>query len=328
MFCSEKCKQAAKKDHQIECSIMPTLYKCSPVDHNSINLMKILLKTGFDQIADYMESEAGKEVKDKRTAGFTNGKYDPNNFNAIFHSQIKCRDRIFEEDLIGLVTSCIFIKLLKDVSPEAIKHGGMINHLYWCVHVNGTEIREVYKGLDFPPAEHDVSTGSAYHPTYNLVNHSCDPTLGRDFLGYAVVLRVIKPVKKGEELTLAYHYRFTYYEKPNRQFLLLIKNGFECKCEACEGDWPLLDDMPMYPVFSNAVEKKAYIQCAKKLNPLHEQVRRDEVITSAMAFRFIKHLTLLSGIKGGRLCQNFNLCQQALEQYWARQSNYFVDKFW
>lgn len=324
MFCSSECQQAAEKEHKLECRILSYLFK-QKFDCNKINVMKIILKAGFEQLSSYLESKV--QVEDKRTAGFTNGKYDATNFNAVYHSQTTSRKRLFEEHLIALLTSSIFIKLLSDMEPNASEYGGIIYHLFWCVHTNGNEMREVYMGQEFPFAEHDVCTGYSFSPTCNLINHSCDPTLGRDYYGFCVVARAIKPVKKGEGLTIAYHHRFTYFKKSERQMLLFLSNGFKCKCEACEGDWPLVDDMPMYPSFSNEQEKRAYVICAKQLNSLHDQVRRGEIITSGMAFRFIKHLTLLSRLKGGRLCENFNLCQQALEQYWARQSNYFIDKY-
>lgn len=330
MFCSLDCQEASAESHVTECRVMLTLVNLE-LGQMSYNLVKILCKTGFDQLATFLQTRGTgqqPQLSDKRTAGFTDGKYDPTDFNTIFNLQQHTHPVFFTETVVSIVTSACLVKILGDVLPDPYEFGGLILHLFCCLSFNGSELREVYKGHRFPPdAEHDVATGVGIHPTYCLVNHSCDPNLGRDYFGFDVVLRAIQPIKKGTEVTIAYHYRFTYFEKPQRQFLLSLKNGFCCKCEACLGDWPLADDMPLYPELATPEETRAYKLAASQLEPLHEQVLRDQIITPTIVFKFSKHLALLTSIPGGRLCENFNRCQQVLEQYWARLGNYYVDPY-
>lgn len=61
--------------------------------------------------------------------------------------------------------------------------------------------------------------------------------------GTEVVVRSIRSIKKGEIIAENYGPIFTQVECKERQYTLKCQYWFDCKCEACLGDWPTLDNM-------------------------------------------------------------------------------------
>lgn len=61
--------------------------------------------------------------------------------------------------------------------------------------------------------------------------------------GTEVVVRSIRSIKKGEIIAENYGPIFTQVEYKERQYTLKCQYWFDCKCEACLGDWPTLDNM-------------------------------------------------------------------------------------
>ena len=51
-----------------------------------------------------------------------------------------------------------------------------------------------------------------------------------------------RSIKKGEEITINYGIHHHNIPKQNRQQLLLDKYKFECACEACENDYPTIQN--------------------------------------------------------------------------------------
>lgn len=106
-----------------------------------------------------------------------------------------------------------------------------------------------------------VLVGNAVYAVASLFNHSCDPNCFLSFVGNPqsccakVVVRVIRPIVAGEELTIAYGglTRFKSHSKSSRVHLLHKRYGFLCRCDSCVND---VDD----PV--TVEEKEKYVKAS------------------------------------------------------------------
>merc|ERR1719322_342637 len=88
------------------------------------------------------------------------------------------------------------------------------------------------------------SMGTAIYPTLALLNHSCDPNITKYFDGKKVVVVAGKKIFKGEEVTENYFPFYPYISTEDRQKFLLKHYCFDCKCVACEADYPMKEFIP------------------------------------------------------------------------------------
>lgn len=103
-----------------------------------------------------------------------------------------------------------------------------------------------------------VAVGSGSYPFISLINHHCAPNVNRVFVHDKNTLVVQRPIKKGEQLFDNYGYNFVNTPKKYRQTELLKRYKFQCSCEACENNWPLL---PYLKMFDKACLNKAKRAC-------------------------------------------------------------------
>ncbi|XP_061847077.1 histone-lysine N-methyltransferase SMYD3 isoform X3 [Colius striatus] len=76
----------------------------------------------------------------------------------------------------------------------------------------------------------DVGVG--LYPSMSLLNHSCDPNCVIIFEGYQLLLRSVREIQIGEELTISYIE--TLMPTSERQKQLMRQYCFECDCLLCK----------------------------------------------------------------------------------------------
>ncbi len=86
-------------------------------------------------------------------------------------------------------------------------------------------------------------SGLGLYPTMGLLNHACDPALDVTFRGATALYRAFSSVRRGGRLTVDYGPIYYLQPRDMRQAQLTENYYFECDCEACVGDWPLLEEM-------------------------------------------------------------------------------------
>lgn len=245
MFCSEDCMQAASSLHTKECAIMPTLFamQLGPVGHHTFSLF---IRMGMTELSRFIDEHTTKVAQDKRTVSFTNGRLEPDSLLSAYHCYQNSEDRSFIEQFYFALTSAMLIKLLPDL-PHPIKFGGFFYHIQLGFSINSTEITELYK-LKNIPGQSIHARGLGIFPTYSVLNHSCDPNLTINFYRNTLVARVNQPIKEGAELVTSYYdVTFRTLTLPERQTQLLAKCRFKCTCAACTGNWPLVQNQPVFP---------------------------------------------------------------------------------
>jgi len=76
------------------------------------------------------------------------------------------------------------------------------------------------------------SIGVGSYPQAALINHSCDPNCHVNFRGQLLRISVLKPIQKGEEITI--NYIDVAQTREARQSQLKASYYFTCKCARCE----------------------------------------------------------------------------------------------
>jgi SET and MYND domain-containing protein len=77
-----------------------------------------------------------------------------------------------------------------------------------------------------------VNIGAGVYPFGALLNHACNPTCVLSYEGATLVIRTLKSLRKGAELTHQYVDVASPLEE--RQAKLQEMYGFQCRCELCE----------------------------------------------------------------------------------------------
>lgn len=88
-----------------------------------------------------------------------------------------------------------------------------------------------------------IPAGNGSYPLTSLLNHHCAPNISKIFIDDKIALVVQRPIKKGDQLFDNYGYHFTNVAKSYRRMELLKQYRFECGCEACKNNWPLLSEL-------------------------------------------------------------------------------------
>lgn len=80
--------------------------------------------------------------------------------------------------------------------------------------------------------EEDWEISGALYDLASYINHSCLPNSYKVFIGDILLLRAIRPIKAGEELTLSY---VNLQEQKRRQYLKKTW-GIDCRCPLCAAE--------------------------------------------------------------------------------------------
>lgn len=85
--------------------------------------------------------------------------------------------------------------------------------------------------------------GSGIFPLASLFNHSCAPNITRVTVDNKLVFVVSRPIAKNQQLFVCYRSNFFGVARHQRQAELLNSYRFKCSCEACNKNYPLLDNL-------------------------------------------------------------------------------------
>ncbi|XP_049854136.1 SET and MYND domain-containing protein 4-like [Schistocerca gregaria] len=190
-----------------------------------------------------------------------------------------------------------------------------------------------------------IEIGAAAYSFLSLINHSCDPNVVRNsHCGSTAVLRVIKPIKKGEQVFDNYGYHYATHSLEERQLHLSSQYFFRCMCEPCTGNWPLYVSLPSAQLLLKCIHCSAVLEDNFPTNlserilvtctmckGVNDIVKRKKVLmessdrfkdnisavlrghTKGVATSLVTHLTLLHE-NVLRPWKEYNDCQEALKQ--------------
>lgn len=241
-YCGEECREASwTLHHQWECSSLELLHGVG-VGHLAV---RTLLVTGREKL---------EKIKKAVKAGMYEVS-EGDEYSRVFNLQVHI-DKLGEDELFQYVVTAgllaIFIQkqttFFTPKSPDqvirnsvaggggkvddsVVKYAGglLLRHLAQLI-CNAHAITELVEtGTDVK----QVRVATAIYPSASMMNHSCKPAIINSFQGSRLVVRAVRDLKSGDEVSNCYgpHYRRHGYQE--RQEMLLSQYMFRCKCAAC-----------------------------------------------------------------------------------------------
>ncbi|XP_048968388.1 histone-lysine N-methyltransferase SMYD3 isoform X2 [Canis lupus baileyi] len=198
-YCSAKCQKKAWPDHKRECKCLKSCKPRYPPD--SVRLLgrvvfKLMEETPSESEKLYsfydLESNINKLTEDKKD-GLR---------QLVMTFQHFMREEI--QDASQLPSSFDIFEAFAKVICNAFT-------------ICNAEMQEVGVGL---------------YPSMSLLNHSCDPNCSIVFNGPHLLLRAVRDIEAGEELTICYLDMLMTSEERRKQ--LKDQYCFECDCVRCE----------------------------------------------------------------------------------------------
>ncbi|ELT87827.1 hypothetical protein CAPTEDRAFT_118237 [Capitella teleta] len=340
-FCSEACRDTAMQTyHQYECSVLNTLH------HSQINKFGCL---AFRAIT----KQSYQSLKDIRAQDLplngchSDGLYRPQDYNTIIQLVTHAKDRPVQDLFHRTVMAVYLLKLLQqtsyfngeeDVEMQAYIAGLFLSHLQ-SFPCNAHEVPELYLDPNAIDLSMPNELGAGIYSTLSLFNHSCDPGVNRNFYGDTCVVRAIKTIRKGHQVSDNYGALYATNTLKERHDKLQPQYFFSCRCEPCSNDWPLYQkiniDSPRYKCTQCQKEMTRddiTNCCSSNIEEIRAKFNKSEVefrsaFEDLLACRveealpvFLRHLALIQEMIVLPWRQ-FNDCQEALKQCYSLMGN-------
>ena len=87
------------------------------------------------------------------------------------------------------------------------------------------------------------SIGNAIYSSFAFLNHSCNPNTVKYWEGDRMVVVASQVIRRGQEVTDNYGMHFLNTETSKRREWLRDTFWFPCTCPACEGAWPVREQL-------------------------------------------------------------------------------------
>ena len=247
-FCSVVCRDEAWTTyHQHECGFVHVL-EDTKVDQYTLLALRSVLKLNRD---DLVRAQTSEQTLDDI--------YDSTNYNTIHHL-VHCDGLSGKELFRRSVLACFLIRLVRDVFD--LELSAELLHLSVSFPYNVLSVSHTL----LPPASHsllarDLSTervGYVVMPLISMMNHSCDPNVKSFSYLNIKAVKVIRPIKRGEEILTSYGYLYVDHLKDTRQTNLNRLYSFDCCCPPCSENWPRsLSSITTRPQLLKAILKDA-----------------------------------------------------------------------
>ncbi|XP_008202496.1 SET and MYND domain-containing protein 4 [Nasonia vitripennis] len=257
-YCSPNCRDLDERVHSIECGLLGSLW-CSKASVTCMMALRAIIQKPYEEFIK-AKSEL-KKTKGKLEIG--KGKPFVGRDYKAFCNLVTHEDERTAEDLFHRAyMSAWLLRVLKtssylpasvktpDAAEIALSEGetlvadAILYHLQM-LQFNSHEISELVRPRGKPDLSKGKSLfiGGGVFPTVALFNHSCNPGVVRYFIGNTMVVRAIKTIPAGAEISENYGPIFTEEEENDRKRKLRLQYWFDCDCEACKNHWPLLADI-------------------------------------------------------------------------------------
>ena len=261
-YCSEACaKQSWDSYHSLECRYLDLIHQAG-LGGNGHLALRIVAKAGYKFLNDFRpEIEQGLCNSSGRESGCrVDGTYNSADYLPIYCLVTHSEDRSISDLFRRTMVAVFLLKILQGGSffgEKPCSHkdfafiGGLILRHLQSNPCNAHEVSELQLNLNSVATSETVEIAAGIYATLSLFNHSCDPSVTRNFYGDTCVVRAIKNIRMGQEISDNYGTLCALSIKAERHEKLRSQYYFTCSCNACEGDFPLYSDIPntASPVF-------------------------------------------------------------------------------
>lgn len=270
-YCCSECEKKSWKSHKYECQYIKLLAFDSGLTHMEWLAMRIVLKATFDHLYSernffigyekqreiFIRDETSLKLHDEDSRKLYKSDFYFNIFHLITNSVLRTDTDLFRRAFIALFLTKLllktgFIKKRDDQNPNDLRDnacyiGGLILRHLQSISCNAHEISMLkLNEEDRKPMATSFANGigAGIFALMSVFNHSCDPHVTRNFLGNRCQVRTVRKVKNGEQVFDNYGALYAVNDIEERHEKLIGQYFFECKCVACEKNWPLYDQIP------------------------------------------------------------------------------------
>lgn len=257
-YCSESCAhQSWESYHSIECRYLDLLYRAG-LDGNALLAFRIVTKAGYEFLKEFRHNiQRGLCIITDREAGCDRGGvYDSSSYLPIYCLVTHSSDRSISDLFRRTMVAILLLKILQGggffgkmpCSQEDLAFiGGLILRHLQSNPCNAHEISELQLNPSSVATSETQEIAAGIYATLSLLNHSCDPSVTRNFYGDTCVLRAIKNIPSGHEVADNYGTLCALTVKAERQEKLASQYYFTCQCDACENNFPLYSEIQNSP---------------------------------------------------------------------------------
>lgn len=190
LFCSKTCLVAAfERYHKFECPVIGFLYKFN------LSVLELLALRVVVLARDEHPSKPTPSVE----AHYKSDRYEEIH-NLVTNTEKRTIPDLFSKTTTTAILTHIFEKhttLLQSNASKALFSERLLRHLQTAPS-NFHEISECVGSATKCYETEDIGSGA--FSFLSLFNHACSPNIVRHCHGFTVVLRALRPVKKGEQL--------------------------------------------------------------------------------------------------------------------------------
>ncbi|XP_044020546.1 SET and MYND domain-containing protein 4-like [Aphidius gifuensis] len=294
IFCSSTCRDAAAKEyHDIECPVLNILVgmKTSIVYQFAAKIFIKMFKrfkclTEFKDYVNNIELSASKVKK-------PDDKFDGSQYETFHNLECSLTDTIdcsVAPARMSLGIALIFA-FYTDIFGKKLTLKRFLQNK-WVVFVGGLILKYSFI-LRFHMFHHIHSV----FPLNKIIKHSCDFNVAMNHFNSTASLFAIKPIKKGQQISIVKGLYYFYNTKAERQDSLsnLMTN---CQCIACKNNWPIIEDMKLC---REIIPAEQYNRLLFR-NYLVDKVLKEE--NKQEAFKIIKEITEMIKIFHKKLPEN------------------------
>lgn len=367
-YCSEACaKQSWDSYHSVECQYLDLIHRAG-IGGNGHLALRIITKAGYEFLKEFrQEIQQGLCESDSRESGCRrDGSYVSSDYLPIYCLVTHSEDRSIGDLFRRTMMAVFLLKTLqggtffgkKPCSQKDLAFiGGLILRHLQSNPCNAHEVSELQLDLNSVATSESSEIASGIYATLSLFNHSCDPTVTRNFYGDTCVVRAIKNIPMGHEISDNYGTLCAVSVKTERHDKLKSQYYFTCQCRACKENFPLYSEIPntsspvfkcenchapLYPVDSckdrTMLAACTKCQCTYNLSEMRATLKdstdlfqqaMDTLLLKADVGStlsvFISHLRLLEKVVC-RPWKDYNNCQEAIKQCYSIMGNCHVMK--
>lgn len=322
LFCSEECRDLSFKYHEWECSTVPPSFID---DLSSIELLivRVISKFGLEKWASFLQTHKLQAASSNNNSELFNPKNDQQLHSSDPNILMSCEEILPKARMAmasRVFTVTMIVKYLNLVDHPA--YDDLIELLMKLTNtaiLNMNEYRQC----------RTVEFAHACSPFWTMFRNNCSPNALFNFYGGSLVVRAVCSIPKGHPITFALgENRFWQVPKRTRQETHR-KWSEECKCEACEKNWPTFDFIThnMEMVFPNDAKF-----CTAFQTYIHELGNKDKDVDDNLINITTETLPLLLRLiaicdkADKKLCQLYLQTQDRLWNYYYVQANAYTNQ--
>ncbi|XP_076047087.1 protein-lysine N-methyltransferase SMYD4-like [Oratosquilla oratoria] len=246
VYCNEKCREEGRSFHKYECKLIHILSAVG-IAHLAL---RVVLVTGWDILAETINSNFKVKVPGTNRAGVYNGPTRRDGYTSVYHLMTHL-DKALPEDQLQYSFAAILLSLVlldrteffentmgKDCKkPELLVVASAVMHHIAQLVSNAHAITQLLTSNNDGENKTDQITqtriATAIYPTASLMNHSCAPTIINSFQGGLLLIRCIKDLAVGEQVFNCYGPHYCRQSREDRSLSLRSQYFFECQCGPC-----------------------------------------------------------------------------------------------